>query len=132
MTSLRLPGSRRIKRSADFKRVYSCGKKGIGRLMVAWVLPGDEQRLGVVASRKVGNAVHRNRCKRRLREVFRIHQHEVAPASEVVLVARARLYDAEWSAVVAEFLELMSGLAKPSVSGHSTAGSSEASSPGNK
>ena len=46
------------------------------------------RRLGVVASRRVGNAVRRNRAKRLLREAFRQNQHRLPPSCDLVLVAR--------------------------------------------
>jgi ribonuclease P protein component len=46
-------------------------------------------RVCVIASTKaVGNAVQRNRAKRRLREVFRLHQHHVPADCDLLLIAR--------------------------------------------
>lgn len=46
------------------------------------------RRLGLVTSGKVGNAVHRNRLKRRLREIFRLHKHQLLPGTDVIFVSR--------------------------------------------
>lgn len=52
-------------------------------------LPAEAQsRLGVVTSRKVGNAVARSRARRLLRESFRRHQLELTSPVDLVLVAR--------------------------------------------
>jgi ribonuclease P protein component len=45
-------------------------------------------RLGITASRKVGNAVVRNRIKRLVRDFFRRHQHLIQPAQDVLVIAR--------------------------------------------
>lgn len=45
-------------------------------------------RLGVIASRRVGNAVCRNRAKRRLRELFRLNQDKLPAHADVLLIAR--------------------------------------------
>lgn len=65
-----------------------------GRFMTVLARPsgGAHDRLGIIASRKVGGAVIRNRAKRRVRDVFRRHQPD-APASgfvplDIVVVAR--------------------------------------------
>lgn len=74
--------------------------------MVLWVRRQDDSaaRLGVVASKKVGNAVARARAKRRLREIFRLHRAEIQPDVDLVLVARGRILNAEWKDVVRDFL----------------------------
>lgn len=51
------------------------------------------RRLGIVASRRVGKAVDRNRCKRLCRELFRLHQHELPDNCDCVLVVRPEFTD---------------------------------------
>ena len=76
--------------------------------MVVWLRTGAgaSLRLGVVASRKVGNAVARNRARRLLREVFRRHRGECSGAFDVVIVARRSLLDARWPQIEQEFTDL--------------------------
>jgi ribonuclease P protein component len=47
--------------------------------------------LGFTATRKVGNAVIRNRAKRRLRELFRAHQKQLPAQCDYLLIARAAM-----------------------------------------
>ena len=51
--------------------------------------PQPDCRLGVTVTRKVGNAVERNRVKRRVREFFRLHRNELQPAHDLLIIARA-------------------------------------------
>ena len=76
--------------------------------MVAWLRtgPGACLKLGVVASRKVGNAVARNRARRLLREVFRRHRCACSGAFDIVLVARRNILEARWPLIEKEFEEL--------------------------
>jgi ribonuclease P protein component len=63
-------------------------------------------RMGVVASRVVGDAVRRNRAKRRLREAWRLNRHRWKANVDVVLVSRRAILTAVWEDVVADLLKL--------------------------
>jgi RNase P protein component len=62
---------RSLARKGDFQKVYNEGAKSVGRLVVVYLLPAADAARAVVASRKVGGSVQRNRAKRLLREAFR-------------------------------------------------------------
>ena len=64
-----------------------------GCIIANWqTLPaGASARLGVVTSGRIGSAVVRNRARRLLREVFRLHQHEFTAPVDLVLIARASI-----------------------------------------
>src|SRR5262249_53883472 len=68
-----LPPARRMRRRSDFQRVFDAGHRVHGRYLtlVGARASGPDSRLGIVASRKLGGAVVRNRAKRLIREVFR-------------------------------------------------------------
>ena len=104
----RLRRHQRLTRPRDFQETYAQGRRWVGSTMVLWLRTGEgsSMRLGVVASRKVGNAVKRARAKRRLREVFRTHRSLFKGDVDVVLVARAAIIKAPWANVVDDFLKL--------------------------
>jgi ribonuclease P protein component len=67
------PKAGRLRLRTDFKRVYAGESKLYGRFVVLFALPNGQEgfRLGITATRKLGNAVKRNFVKRRLREIYR-------------------------------------------------------------
>ena len=89
MPSHALPAARRLRRRGEFERVFQAGRRAHGRYLtiVAATRSEPETRLGIVASRKIGGAVVRNRAKRLIREAFR---HAVGPRSATDLVVIAK------------------------------------------
>jgi ribonuclease P protein component len=78
-----------LRRPADFRATYTQGRRFGNELLSATVRPneGPRARLGLsIAARTVGNAVHRNRLRRLIRESFR--QQRQLPAVDIVIGAR--------------------------------------------
>ena len=104
---LTLPRERRIKQGRDFARARTTGKRiANGCLVANWVeLPaGTASRVGVIASRKVGESVIRSRVRRLLREAFRLHQLELRQPLDLVLVARPSIVGKSFGEVERDFL----------------------------
>src|SRR5215471_2120410 len=83
---------RRLRRRADFVRVQTHGERATSRHFVLLVLAGESptalSRLGVVATKKVGDATMRNRIKRVCRECFRLWPGFVPDGVDLVVIAR--------------------------------------------
>ncbi|GAA1997884.1 ribonuclease P protein component [Brevibacterium samyangense] len=86
-----LPGRNRIRHPEDFRRVFRTGRKvGSRELVLHHLRTNDESHapgVGFVVSKAVGNAVVRNRVKRRLREILHARLDCLEPAERIVVRA---------------------------------------------
>jgi ribonuclease P protein component len=73
----------------NFRRVIEQGKKHVGVYSILYALRTKcGTRVGIIAGRKIGSAVERNRAKRLLREVVRLNRARIADGCDIVLIAR--------------------------------------------
>ncbi len=118
----RFPKSRRLLNRKDFENVFREGRKAVRPSIVLYaraVPEGQEPRLGLAVSRKVGKAVVRNRVRRRLREVFRLLVPRLLEAPvEVVLVARPKAAESSYAALEREVHGALRKLGFLDESGH--------------
>ncbi|HTS18438.1 MAG TPA: ribonuclease P protein component [Verrucomicrobiae bacterium] len=111
-----LPKNERIQRGSQFRHAYEHGRKFVGRMFVLYVvdLPPESRpasdraarALGVVTSRKVGNAVTRNRARRLLREAYRLNKQKLKTSLQIVMVARSAINGKRRQDVETELLRL--------------------------
>lgn len=94
-----LPKQHRLTRSQDFARVRRRGRSAGSLLLTVYVLSvrSPEIRVGFSVSKKVGNAVVRNRVKRRMRESVRHQLPFLRPGQDVVVIARSPAADASYA-----------------------------------
>jgi ribonuclease P protein component len=107
---LDFPKSRRLTLDSEFKRVRMQGSAVRGEMLTLGFLKNAEPiptaRAGFITSRRVGGAVMRNRVRRRLREIFRKHQHEIRAGVWIVIIASARAARGTSRALEDEWLRL--------------------------
>lgn len=91
----------RLKNPREFSLVYSQGTPCFGKYIVVSVLPTKNKvsRVGFAVSKKIGNAVMRNKIKRRLRAIVQDLARQVPPGYDLVIGAKR-------SATTASFSEL--------------------------
>ena len=81
-----------INRDKDFRRVYAKGKSFVSPSVIVYVLKNrtGTLRIGITTSKKIGNAVARNRARRVIREAFRSLEQNVKSGYDLVFVARTK------------------------------------------
>nr|WP_237691053.1 ribonuclease P protein component [Paenibacillus caui] len=81
----------RLRNRADFGRVYRNGKSFANRQLVVYWSPRPEVeqfRLGVSVSKKVGNAVVRNRMRRLIKEIVRLNKDKLNEHVDIIFIVR--------------------------------------------
>ena len=97
----------RLKQARDFSRARQHGRRLVSGCLIAnWLVlpPGSPARLGVITTKKLGNAVVGARARRLLREAFRLHQHDLNRPVDLVLVAQRGILEQDYAIVERDFL----------------------------
>lgn len=87
-----------IKENHLFRRLYAKGKSAVTPTLALYCRKNGlaVNRLGLTVGSKVGNAVLRNRTRRRMRESYRLREAAVKTGYDLVLVARSRAAQADY------------------------------------
>lgn len=110
MATLGLPRDCRLQRGGDFARLKRDGQRIVhGCLILNWARKegAPHSRVGVVTSRRIGNAVARSRARRLLREAYRLNQPLLTHAVDLVLIARNSIAGKNLASVEKDYLEAM-------------------------
>jgi len=99
----------RLRRNVDFQRVRHIGKSNASPLLVLAFLQNnlDHSRFGFVASKRLGNAVQRNKIKRRMREAVRLRMLHIKPGVDIVFIARKYAITASYTELAQSLEQLL-------------------------
>ena len=88
----------RVREDRRFREIRQRGRSVANDLLVLCVLANDlpYSRFGFAVSSRIGNAVVRNRIKRRLREILRLRMATIRPGCDIILIARKPIRSAEY------------------------------------
>lgn len=97
-----------LKENRQFRRLYAKGKSVVNPTLVLYYRRNGTRgnQLGITVSGKMGKAVVRNKLRRRLREIYRLHEEQFMPGYHLVVVARARAVTTSYRELERSFLHL--------------------------
>ena len=95
-----------LKQNHEFRRLYAKGRNAVTPTLVIYARRNRTggNRVGFTVTVKLGHAVVRNRIRRRLREIYRLHEEELRRGYDLVIVARGRSVDAVYRDLERDFL----------------------------
>jgi len=104
-----LPKEYRIKEGKEYAYLYRTGKKANGRYIFIYFINNDFlfNRFGIVTSKRVGNAVIRNKVKRRLRAIIQANPFFLEKQINMIIVAKKNSNQANYKELEKDFLEVM-------------------------
>jgi len=100
----------KLTKTNQYDYVFKNGKRFVSPyllLVSAKSKHEDQTRFGIIASKKVGKAVSRNRAKRRIREVIRKFEKNINPGFDNVIIAFDKIKEAEIHEISASFEKLL-------------------------
>jgi len=100
--------SKSLKLNHIFRRLYRKGSSAANKYLVIYCRQNGtgENRIGLTVSAKLGHAVVRNRLRRQLREIYRLHEGQFQPGWDLVVVARSRAVGAPYKKLEGAYLSL--------------------------
>ena len=104
-----LPRAQRVRRTSDFARVRERGSSWTGRLLILAILPLPDEphaKFGFTVTRRIGNAVVRNKIRRRLAAITGSLAPQIKGPHLIVTIPRHGAVKAEFTAIKAEWIKL--------------------------
>lgn len=112
------PKQARVRKRREFLQIQNAGRRVATRhFLIVYACSGDgPPRLGITVTKKIGNAVVRNRIKRAVRETFRTHAASLRRGASMVVIARDGSHQLGANGTAAELLPALRSVGIPGAS----------------
>ncbi len=103
----------RLRKNMEFKRVYSGGKSYWNRNLVLYVRKNglENSRIGITITKKIGNAVVRNRIRRRIKEICRLKLGNMKKGYDLIIIPKKNVIDISYADLESAMIHIM-GIAR--------------------
>ena len=100
----------RIRKNMEFKNIYKVGKNYWNRNLILYVKKNglNETRVGYTITKKIGNAVTRNKIRRRMKEIYRLHFHNIKEGYDLVFIAKRGVKDIPYKELEGSMIHILS------------------------
>jgi len=102
----------RIRKKKDFLYLYKKGTRYRGKYFILIYLSNEfaHSRVAVVASKKLGNAVQRNRIRRRFRTLFRRNKTLLQNPLDLIIIPHREIHGADWISLEKSFVAVLKSI----------------------
>ena len=99
----------RIRKNMEFKNIYKVGKNYWNRNLILYVKKNglNETRVGYTITKKIGNAVTRNKIRRRMKEIYRLHFHNIKEGYDLVFIAKRGVKDIPYKELEGSMIHIL-------------------------
>lgn len=106
----------RLRKNMEFKKVYSGGKNYWNRNLILYIRKNklDESRYGITITKKIGNAVVRNKIRRRIKEVYRLNLYRIKNGYDLIFIPKKNVVDLPYKELESAVIHILkiSGMLK--------------------
>lgn len=99
----------RLRKNIEFKKVYSHGKNYWNRNLVLYIKRNGlkETRIGYTITKKIGNAVVRNKIRRRMKEIYRLNFANIKEGYDLIFICKKNIVDLSYDELENSMIHIM-------------------------
>jgi len=99
----------KLRKNMEFKKVYSGGKNFWNRNLILYIRKNklEESRFGVTITKKIGNAVVRNKIKRRIKEIYRLNMYRIKDGYDLIFIPKKNVVDISYKELESALIHIL-------------------------
>jgi ribonuclease P protein component len=109
MKTFGFPKSRRLAKQCEFRQLYQTGQKKSNRYLTIYACPvqGRWGKVGIVAGKRLGKAVERNKIRRKIREIIRTYPEIIGKNQDLAIVVKSPALELSRRELAEQLLRLL-------------------------